>query len=139
MSATKAVTGESPPNATANENNSSSGANRALTQSSNDNNSTNVHDRPTRSNRSVNRTTNGNSTRNTLNSIPLVIESYEGMKPVIKVVLTLPGESIKNRKIMEGFKIYFSTYLVANMDNMIDIVPLFRDGKDPVNLNEVLG
>ena len=76
----------------------------------------------TRSNRSTDKTADGISTRNASSSIPSVAESYKRMTTAIKVVLTLPGKKVKNGKTMEGFKKDFSTYLVVNMDNRIDIL-----------------
>ena len=58
------------------------------------------------------------------------------MTPEIRVVLTLLAEKVTLGKPMEGFRKYFSMYVAANMENRLDIVPLFRDRRDPIEALE---
>ena len=58
------------------------------------------------------------------------------MPPAIKLVLALPGEKVTLAKLINGFCKDFLAYLAANMETGINIVPLFRDVEDPVDVLE---
>ena len=58
------------------------------------------------------------------------------MTPSIRVMLALPGDKFTLGKPMEGFRKDVSTYVVVNMENGLDIVPLCRDGSDPIEALE---
>ena len=62
--------------------------------------------------------------------------SFEGMTPAIKKILSLPGEKVASAKPIDGFRKDFSTYIAANMENGADIVPFFRDVEDPIEILE---
>ena len=63
-------------------------------------------------------------------------DSFEGMTPSIKIVLSLTGEKVASAKPIDVFRKDFSTYIAANMENGADIVPLFRDGEDLIVILE---
>ena len=69
-----------------------------------------------------------NSVKNTVSTVPSLTESFEGMTPVIKIILQLLGEKLALQE--------FLTYIPANTDNGADIVSLFRDGEDPIEILE---
>jgi len=69
-------------------------------------------------------------------SVPSISEGYEGMTPAIKVVLNLPGKNVTLAKLIEGFRKDSLIYVAANVENGLDIVPLFRDGNDPLETLE---
>ena len=68
-----------------------------------------------------------NYVKSTLSCVPYVPERFEEINPAIKFMLNLPGEKFTLGKPMEGSKI-FLTYAIANMENGIDMVQLFREG-----------
>ena len=77
-----------------------------------------------------------NNNKNTTNTVPSVTDSFEAMTPAIKIFLSLPGEKVASTKPIDGFRKDFSTYIAANMENGADIVPLFRDSEDPIEILE---
>ena len=77
-----------------------------------------------------------NGVKSTLSTVPSVTKSFEGMTPAINIVLLLPGEKVASVKPIDGFCKDFSTYVAANMENGVDVVPIFRDGEDPVEISE---
>ena len=77
-----------------------------------------------------------NNNKNKANTVPSVNDSFEEMMPAINIALSLPGEKVASAKPIDGFRKDFSTYIAANMENGVDIVPLFRDSKDPIEILE---
>ena len=78
----------------------------------------------------------GNNNKNNANTVPSVTDSFKGMTSSIKIFLSLPGEKIASSKLIDGFRKEFLTYIAANMENGADIVPIFRDGEDPIEILE---
>ena len=66
-----------------------------------------------------------------MSNVLSLVESYERITPVIRVVLTLSGENVMLGKLMEGFR-FFLAYVTENMENGLDIVPFFRHGNAPI-------
>ena len=58
------------------------------------------------------------------------------MTPSIKIFLSLPGEKVASTKLINDFRKDFSTYIAPDMKNGADIVILFRDDVDPIDISE---
>ena len=77
-----------------------------------------------------------NNNKSNANTVPFVTNSFKRMTPAIKIFLSLSGKKVASVKPIDGCCKDFSTYIAENMEKGADVVPLFRDGEDSIEILE---
>ena len=78
-----------------------------------------------------NSSNSGNNNAKTRTSGLISLKDFKGLTPEIEAVLCLPTETCPNKESLEALRKTLSTYIGAKIENENDLVPLFRDDKDP--------